>query len=193
MILAYALTGKSKDYGPTKADELRRAPDGFDSVCGTEMNQKVFPVQKKAALKEKLASALLDFGDRYGRQFAVFRSDNLYPAYVVRYQMNPDEARMHRAEVVSTGKSVKFIVKGEVIWQEEVSGIALVVLDSTSLEMKRKLKCDPWIRERKLKCDPWIREGGYLAAARLCDYIAEKVDAEDIVLMAITRFVSRDR
>ena len=177
------LTGKSKDYGPTKADDLRHAPDGFDSVCGTEVDQMVYPVQKAATLKEEgLAWAMLHFGDHYGRQFAVFRPDNIYPAYVLRYRMSPVEARMHRAEVVCTAKSARFIVQGQVIWQPEVSGIALVVLDSTSLEVKRKSIFDPWSRER-----------GDHDAVQLCEYIANKVAPEDVVLIAVTRFVPWDR
>ena len=177
MILAYVLTGKSKDYGPAKADDLRHAPDDFDSVCGTEMDQKVYPVQKAARANERLASKMLHLGHDYGRQFVVFRSDNIYPAYVVKYRINPDEAQMHRAEVVCTAKSVLFVVQGQVICEYERSGIAIVVLDSASLELKGTSMFDPWSRER-----------GEQDAVQLCQYIENKIHPEDVVLIAVTRF-----
>lgn len=178
MVLAYVLTGKSKDYGPGKADDFKNAPEGFDSVCGTEMNQKVYPVQKAARANDRLASALLRFGHIYGRQFALFQSDNIYPAYIVRYRMNPAEAQMHRADVVCTAKTARFVVKGQIVWQREGLGIAFVVLSSTSLEVKGKWEFNPWSRDR-----------GDRDAAQVCECIAKKIAPEDIVLIAVTWFV----
>ena len=47
------------------------APEGFDSVCGTEKDQKVLPVQAAAGLGDKVAAALLEKGKVYGKQFNV--------------------------------------------------------------------------------------------------------------------------
>ena len=167
------LTGKSKDYGPRKAADLKHAPGDFDSVSGTEMHQKVLPVQKAAMLNDRLAADMLSSGHVYGRQFALFRPDHIYPAYVVKYQMNPTEARAHRVEVACTAKVARFTVKGEIVWQHEGPGIAFVVVDNTSLKVKGKRAFDPWSPDK-----------GDHGAVRLCEFVTGEIGAEDVVLVA---------
>ena len=60
-------------------------PEGFDSVCGTEADQQVAPVQAAATGGDNMAKVLLRKGDVYGRQFVVFLSNQAYPTYVVTY------------------------------------------------------------------------------------------------------------
>ena len=68
------------------------APAGFDSVCGTELNQQVLPVQMAAAEGDAMAKTLLDKGDVYGKQFVVFETYQAYPTYVVTYALPKDSA-----------------------------------------------------------------------------------------------------
>ena len=68
------------------------APAGFDSVCGTELNQQVLPVQMAAAEGDAMAKTLLDKGDVYGKQFVVFETYQAYPTYVVTYVLPKDSA-----------------------------------------------------------------------------------------------------
>ena len=68
-------------------------PEGFDSVSGTEKNQRVVPVKFHARTRgDNLARFLLDKGDVYGKQFVVFLSCQAYPSYVVTYTYNEDSA-----------------------------------------------------------------------------------------------------
>ena len=66
------------------------APTGFHSVCGTESNQRVALVKLFAARGDRMAKALLEKGDVYGKQFVVFESYQAYPMYVVTYTC-PDD------------------------------------------------------------------------------------------------------
>ena len=68
------------------------APKGFDSVCGTESDQKVPPVELSAAKGDQMAKVMLERGDLYGKQFVVFLSYQAYPAYVVTYTYADDFA-----------------------------------------------------------------------------------------------------
>ena len=70
------------------------APDDFDSVCGTEDDQKVPPVQLFAARGDPMAKTLLKHGHVYGQQFVVYQSCQAYPAYVVSYTCPKDFAPM---------------------------------------------------------------------------------------------------
>ena len=54
-------------------------------MCGTESDQKVPIVKFYAAKGDRMAQALLDKGDVYGKQFVTFESNQAYPAYVVTY------------------------------------------------------------------------------------------------------------
>ena len=81
------------------------APEGFDSVCGTESDQQVPPVKYFAARGDRMAQALLDKGDVYGKQFVTFESNRAYPAYVVTYNhcptdLSPDSFVSPRSQVV---------------------------------------------------------------------------------------------
>ena len=66
------------------------APEGFDSVSGTESDQQVPPVKLSAGNGDRMAQALLEKGDVYGKQFVVFESNHAYPMYVVTYTC-PDD------------------------------------------------------------------------------------------------------
>ena len=68
------------------------APEGFHSVCGTESDQKVPPVQFSAAQGDQMAKVMLEKGDVFGKQFVVFLSYQAYPAYVVTYTYTDDFA-----------------------------------------------------------------------------------------------------
>ena len=68
------------------------APPGFDSVCGTESNQRVPVLQLAAARGDKMAKTLVTNGDVYGKQFVVYDSCQAYPAYVVTYACPDDMA-----------------------------------------------------------------------------------------------------
>ena len=61
------------------------APEGFDSVCGTEGDQQVVPVQTAATAGDNMAKVLLRKGDVYGKQYVVYLSNQAYPTYVVTY------------------------------------------------------------------------------------------------------------
>ena len=69
------------------------APEGFHSVCGTESDQQVPPVKLSAARGDRMAQALLDKGDVYGKQFVTFESNQAYPAYVVTYNYHTNLPR----------------------------------------------------------------------------------------------------
>ena len=69
---------------------MQVAPPDFDSVCGTESDQKVPLVQIPAARGDKMAKRLLTKGDVYGKQFVIYDSCHVYPAYVVFYTC-PDD------------------------------------------------------------------------------------------------------
>ena len=69
---------------------LQWAPDGFHSVCGTESDQQVPPVQTLANSGDRMAKTLLEKGDVYGKQFVTFESNQAYPAYVVTYNCPTD-------------------------------------------------------------------------------------------------------
>merc|ERR1712032_886084 len=79
-----------EDYGSKFATDLQMAPEGFDSVCGTERDQKVPPVQLFAKRGDPMAKTLLKHGHVYGRQFSVYLSCQAYPAYVVYYTCPKD-------------------------------------------------------------------------------------------------------
>ena len=85
LILARVFTGRSKDYGAKWAPHLRSAPPGFDSVCGSESRQRVFPVMWSALRGDRMAKTLLKDGDVYGKQFVAYDFYQAYPAYVVTY------------------------------------------------------------------------------------------------------------
>ena len=70
------------------------APDGFDSVCGTESDMQVPLVQLPAARGDLMAKMLLKNGHVYGQQFVVYQSCQAYPAYVVSYTCPKDFAPM---------------------------------------------------------------------------------------------------
>ena len=70
--------------------QLQMAPKDFHSVCGTESHQQVPPVKYFAARGDRMAKALLEKGDVYGKQFVVFESYQSYPMYVVTYTC-PDD------------------------------------------------------------------------------------------------------
>ena len=66
------------------------APDGFDSVSGTEANQQVLRVTFPAWRGDQMAKMLLAKGDVFGKQYVVYDSCQAYPAYVVTYTC-PDD------------------------------------------------------------------------------------------------------
>ena len=66
-------------------------------------------LQQKAALlnNDSVAEALLQNGNRFGRQHVVFRSKHAYPAYVVEYRIIPDKTLpLVRAQCSAQGVSV---------------------------------------------------------------------------------------
>ena len=80
------------------------APEGFDSVCGTEADQQVQPVQAAATGGDNMAKELLRKGDVYGKQFVVFLSNQAYPTYVVTYTVPDDsEASFNSSPTQVTG------------------------------------------------------------------------------------------
>ena len=69
---------------------LQWAPEGFDSVCGTESDQQVAPVKYFDKRGDSMAQTLLTKGDVYGKQFVVFKFCQAYPTYVVTYTYPKD-------------------------------------------------------------------------------------------------------
>ena len=59
--------------------------DRFDSVCGTESNQRLPVVTFAAAKGDLMARMMRTNGHIYGKQFVVYESCQAYPAYVVTY------------------------------------------------------------------------------------------------------------
>ena len=83
--------------------QLQWAPEGYHSVCGTESDQKVPIVKFYAAKGDRMAQALLEKGDVYGKQFVTFESHQAYPAYVVTYNCptnSPPNFTAPRTQVV---------------------------------------------------------------------------------------------
>ena len=80
--------------------QLQMAPEGFDSVSGTESDQQVPPVKLSAGNGDRMAQALLEKGDVYGKQFVVFESNHAYPMYVVTYTCPDDLPPPGEAQVV---------------------------------------------------------------------------------------------
>jgi hypothetical protein len=176
LLVVYVLTGHSKDYGPKKAAELKHAPPGYDSVSGTEMHQRVFPVEK-AAKTDRMAARLLGSGHIYGRQFAVFRNDRAYPAYVVTYKMDPVAAQSHRVEVRCGTRraAAHFEVKGQAVWDVDQFEIALLALRCDSLKPRCKARFDPWTNADD--------------GAKLVAFVRDSVAPDDVVLVAINTCV----
>ena len=75
-------------------------PEGFDSVCGTESNQRLPVVKFNAKKGDLMARLMLTNGHIYGKQYVVFESCQAYPAYVVTYtcpdtyNVKPEMSRM---------------------------------------------------------------------------------------------------
>ena len=87
--------------------QLQWAPEGFHSVCGTENNQKVPPVEWTAGRGDRMAKTLLEKGDMYGKQFVVFESYQAYPMYVVTYTCPDDFTRRLKSLRTQVGDVVE--------------------------------------------------------------------------------------
>ena len=88
-ILAAVALGRVKDYGEQLCDSLERAPDGYDSVSGTEDDLNIVQVTNRckwypewqldlAPLKEK--------GREFGRQHVIFHESQVTPRFIIRYR-----------------------------------------------------------------------------------------------------------
>ena len=71
-----------------------------------------------ALVNNGVAKRLLENGDRFGRQYVVFQSRHVYPAYVVRYRMAPDaDADRHVVRVESSKQYVSVTCGGQCIYK----------------------------------------------------------------------------
>ena len=107
--------------------QLQWAPEGYHSVCGTESDQQVPIVKFHAAKGDRMAQALLDKGDVYGKQFVTFESNQAYPAYVVTYNY-PDNLPPN----VFTDLRTQVVVI--------VVGHAFTVVSRTPIPLQRPMK-----------------------------------------------------
>ena len=82
-----------------------------------------------AALKnDGLAKALLQNGNRFGRQHVVFQSNQAYPAYVVRYRMLPATAAVHAVRVMSSTSRISVAVGNRCVYQDTPGHSFVVVV-----------------------------------------------------------------
>ena len=66
--------------------------------------------------KDRLAAKLLQHGNRFGRQHVVFQARHSYPAYVVKYTLNPD-VKLSVVKVKISAQSISVTVAGESVYK----------------------------------------------------------------------------
>ena len=69
---------------------------------------------------DPLAAKLLQNGNRFGRQHIVFQTRHSYPAYVVKYTLDADVAKLPVVKVQSSLKSIRVSVANETVYNSNL-------------------------------------------------------------------------
>ena len=71
------------------------------------------------AKQDHLAKRLLQNGNRFGRQYVVFQARHAYPAYVVKYSLEPDTAiaKLPMVKVESSSQCISVTLAGEIVYR----------------------------------------------------------------------------
>ena len=138
--------------------------------------------QMAAKAKDPLAKRLLQNGNRFGRQHVVFQARHSYPAYVVKYRLEPDDAiaKLPVVKVQSSPKWVSVTVAGEIVYR------------ANPRELKHSLLLVKVNFNNRKSDKVTLFEIHQAEAGSMTDYLSS-LTLEEVVVVAAAKLPARNR